>query len=942
MSLEKIEEITLKMDEIKNSLKELKGILKSNKELGWLQLVNKKVHDIAENFKKFSKTLIPCLAKKGELLFEEQLEKIRAELLLYTHFCKQTLVYAKNYPRTLNHYKAFHKSMQSGKFPVKEMEAAFQIKNKILENSIKDLCMQGESMVHNATLQIISFNKSLGLFNNLQKKIGKIHAILSLIEIKLLNDSSLNEFTALEKKFKALLDNFNTDIDPLFPPHIIQLIGQMIILEKNCLSFTNQYSNKMELATPLWIPPPVFIPERRLDQASKNQPLSIRMLRTLFNQLKSRFMHDIPINPFLQKERPQLMLIEEELKEIEQYENKIQQLLKKPKEAIFSLNEKITEFICKIDFQNLAFYLSKNLTKFAESSTELMKETLNNLPDFSEELEAIRHQYERLIEAIKKGEESYSSAYQSLKNSIDLFEAKREWINTSSQIAGQIKSVVDLATCKLDETYQTLLDMKNFEQDAIDNPGDLPMQNGEPLLAVSTFEEINRLEDMKATFQKRLGLKSQYITRINQLNALMKDQFKAVACPDLLQPLSLLTEKNYFIYECGIEFMDKRQYTQALGRQNKHIQKLQHIYQALYHSSVEIIQQEILNYTTKKADVLLELEKIFTLTSQSIKAFNLIKHLVDKSFPSLSIDVDLSHSDLINHPAYSRIPKIKTTLGILKKITKKFLENNQTEKEIKKAFISVLKQLKIPFFSRITLPEIPVKTRGLSLNSVIRDLTRHAHKDSESLYEMANRLDNKLTCIKVHPGENCFKANVILANKSGLIDYKDANENLHTILRFMTKNSPGSCLDWLEPEAAQDFIKNSQFLLDLLAKSSQESRNIAAVMINNLTILKTSTPDYTQKDHDSIDKFLTESLPVLLENISPARKKLSVVKMAKQTFSHRHNGRRMLADILQCVFCLFPIIMAVKHFRGENLFFSTAKTRREETVDSAFKDLTVF
>lgn len=154
----------------------------------------------------------------------------------------------------------------------------------------------------------------------------------------------------------------------------------------------------------------------------------------------------------------------------------------------------------------------------------------------------------------------------------------------------------------------------------------------------------------------------------------------------------------------------------------------------------------------------------------------------------------------------------------------------------------------------------------------------------------------------------------------------------------------------------EDAIKNTlkEFNKSLFKRSivnSLQSLDALKILKENMILITkfgNYVANYESKNKDekinhSLENFLVDSIKSCLLDIdkiktTPVERqgkeiKKDIQQLAHKHFSHRHLGRRVLADILQIITGTFIFLMPFRAITGKSALFSKAKTARQESVE---------
>ncbi|MCW8400597.1 LepB GTPase-activating domain-containing protein [Legionella sp. PATHC038] len=117
-----------------------------------------------------------------------------------------------------------------------------------------------------------------------------------------------------------------------------------------------------------------------------------------------------------------------------------------------------------------------------------------------------------------------------------------------------------------------------------------------------------------------------------------------------------------------------------------------------------------------------------------------------------------------------------------------------------------------------------------------------------------------------------------------------------------------------------------------------EDKKLSSVVIHDLLILKTfrdkkmklsKEQGYGNEYDQSINQFYEKALNIRLSGLPIQKQADDLMKAAKDEFSHRHNTRRLIADIAMIITGIGLFAGFARLAAGKTFFFSSAKTDRE-------------
>lgn len=148
----------------------------------------------------------------------------------------------------------------------------------------------------------------------------------------------------------------------------------------------------------------------------------------------------------------------------------------------------------------------------------------------------------------------------------------------------------------------------------------------------------------------------------------------------------------------------------------------------------------------------------------------------------------------------------------------------------------------------------------------------------------------------------------------------------------------------------QQAFLGDKILLNAIALSGKDA-TYSEVLVQDLLKLQTFYKDkmneaalknYDEAYTKSVDNFYSKALEIRLSEKPIKTQAKEIVDTAQTEFKHRHNYRRLMADVLMVVSILFAglglVIMVGRALSNKSVFFSQAKTAREEDLISKLKN----
>ncbi|CAM4439343.1 MAG: hypothetical protein LEGION0398_MBIBDBAK_01393 [Legionellaceae bacterium] len=118
-------------------------------------------------------------------------------------------------------------------------------------------------------------------------------------------------------------------------------------------------------------------------------------------------------------------------------------------------------------------------------------------------------------------------------------------------------------------------------------------------------------------------------------------------------------------------------------------------------------------------------------------------------------------------------------------------------------------------------------------------------------------------------------------------------------------------------------LKLNEYVNGYTAANDKIKKSLKDFLVESINILFKITENDKKRDKEC---FLN-----IKDEVSIKYQKLQ--QLAKNTFSHRHIGRRVLADILQIITGAFIVMMPIRAIKGKSLLFSQDKTARQEAIE---------
>lgn len=122
------------------------------------------------------------------------------------------------------------------------------------------------------------------------------------------------------------------------------------------------------------------------------------------------------------------------------------------------------------------------------------------------------------------------------------------------------------------------------------------------------------------------------------------------------------------------------------------------------------------------------------------------------------------------------------------------------------------------------------------------------------------------------------------------------------------------------------------------AVSSDRKETLSASVAADLLALKQFHDDklalnknnqFGQAYTDSLDNFYKEAVKIRLSDAPVKEQASAILQVAHQQFAHRHDTKRLIADVIMVVSIIGLFIGAGRLLAGSSFFFSQAKTARE-------------